>query len=443
MKNYLVNKLFTENQRWVDEIEKAYMKDISQPVLRFLCSPNGRKELYLSIVSGKYQIAPPHTAKIPKDNGDFRTVYINEDVDRVMLSMFNDLLMELCADMIHKNCKSYQKGISCGNIVKDISKKVVAYDTDEPIGFKSDLSKYFDSVPIKYIDEAFDKVEERFGSDALLDAVRKYYHTDIYLNEEMEVCEKYQSLKQGCAVASWLADVIIYHIDEKLTKELDLYVRYSDDMICLGKDYEKAMQILQSELGLMQMTLNPKKVELIDRNHWVKFLGFSIKGSMITLSSNAIKRFQKDIEDATVARKNYVDRKGKAKKYTYIAARNAVYKALYKGYNDYSWAQRVLRVINVDHDIDVLNGFIMDALRAVAIQEKFTNSKGKPLRRCKIGGLGYEKQKATCISRGTGANVKANKERMPQLEDYLTLGCMANAIRTSRDAYDTLVRQMK
>ena len=78
------------------------------------------------------------------------------------------------------------------------------------------MSKYFDSVPIEYVDWAFDKVEEKHGKSALIDIIRDYYHTDLYFDEDNELGEKYQSLKQGCSVAAWLADVILYHIDEKL-----------------------------------------------------------------------------------------------------------------------------------------------------------------------------------------------------------------------------------
>ena len=67
--------------------------------------------MYRRIRDGKYKIMPPHTALIPKDNGEFRTVYINEPADRILLSIANDLLFEIMPEMVHPNCKSYQKGL--------------------------------------------------------------------------------------------------------------------------------------------------------------------------------------------------------------------------------------------------------------------------------------------------------------------------------------------
>lgn len=57
------------------------------------------------------------------------------------------------------------------------------------------------------------------------------------------------------------------------------YIRYSDDMLFIGKDYGKAMQVLEQRLGEKSMKLNPKKVEYLMSDRWFKFLGFSIKGT--------------------------------------------------------------------------------------------------------------------------------------------------------------------
>lgn len=58
----------------------------------------------MAILEDNYEIAPPHQALIPKDNGEFRTVYVNENIDRIFLSIVNDLLFELCPGMIHQSC---------------------------------------------------------------------------------------------------------------------------------------------------------------------------------------------------------------------------------------------------------------------------------------------------------------------------------------------------
>ena len=99
-------EMFFEKARWQYAIEKGLFKDMNKAVMYQLTTPEARLAMYQRIKSGNYKIMPPHTAKIPKDNGDFRTVYVNEAVDRILLSIANDLLFELMPEMVHPRCTS-------------------------------------------------------------------------------------------------------------------------------------------------------------------------------------------------------------------------------------------------------------------------------------------------------------------------------------------------
>ena len=417
MQDILLQKFF-EPDRWLHALGKGLDKDIRKDQLYQLTKPEVRAALYQAIRDHKYRIAPPHAALIPKATpGEFRRVFINEPADRVILSITNDLLFELCPDMIHPTCKSYLKGTGCGRVVKEVSKTVV----ETPglvIGWKSDLSKYFDTVPLQYIDQTFDMVEERTGPSALLDMLRDYHHTDLYFTEEGQLNSMFQSLKQGCATAAFLADAILYDIDEVLSSKFHGdYRRYSDDMLFLGGDHQGAMECLKESLAAKGMSLNPKKVQPITKDSWFTFLGFSIRGADISLSPAAIKTFQREIEDRTI--RSHA---------TPTKALHAVINYLYKGTDGHCWANRILPVCNVKEDINTLNAFTMDCLRAVHTGRK------------SIGGLGYNPQLGDhVIQRGRGHNVASNRERTGHLDGYLTLGCMRKALLTSREAYNTLL----
>ena len=436
--------MFFEPERWEYAIAKGVGKDIPKNWLYQLCKEEVRLKMYQAIKAGEYEIAPPHIALIPKDTpGEFREVCVNEPCDRVVLSIVNDMLFELFRDKVHPTCTSYLKGVGCGKVVQDVSRTIceTTPDANGHIGWKADLSKYFDSVPIEYIDAAFDMVEERCGKSALIDVVRKYYHNDWYIDTDKTAKEKYRSLKQGCAVASWLADVILYHVDERISALKVKYVRYCDDICCTGEQAAEGMAILEEELGRMQMKLNPKKVEWLTADRWFKFLGFSIKGASISMSGSRIKKFQKEIEKLTIKATSHGDRHAvrsataqrACPRVRFQKALNAVNRYLYRGDGQgHSWATGILGVVNVKEDIDTMNSFVMDCLRAV-----YTG-------KTKVGGLGYDKQgKTGCIVRGRGRNVSANRRKTgDDISGYISLGCMQNAIRTSRAAYDTLVRSL-
>lgn len=426
MKDILLEKVF-ESERWEAAINKGFFKGIDKGELRQLCGPETRVRLAMAILEDNYEIAPPHQALIPKDNGEFRTVYVNENIDRIFLSIVNDLLFELCSDMIHPACKSYQKGIGCGKVVQEITKNIKwqkEYENLESktFGIKADLSKYFDSVPIEFIDNVFDQLVHKFGDSKIIAILRKYYHTDLCFDPDGNLIKHYQSLKQGCAVASWLADVMLYEIDDHLSELKGMYVRYSDDILYIGRFYDYAMKVLEKNLEIMSMKLNPKKVEYLSYDRWFKFLGFMIKEDQITLSPGRVKTFQKEIEKRSVKNRHV---SGKA-------AIISINRYLYKGDGTYSWATQVLPIINVERDIDTLNEFVMDCIRACQTGKR------------KIGGLGtITNQKDYMILRGTGKNVSANRKNTEkEIEGYYSIRCMQKALNICRPVYDTIVREM-
>ena len=420
MADILLQRFF-EMKRWEEALETGVDKHIDKGELRKLCSPAVRIQLYNAIASDNYEIAPPHQVEIPKDNGDMRIVYVNENIDRIFLSIVNNLFFEMFPEFIHPACKSYTKGIGCGKIVQEVSRQVISTKGNE-VGLKADLTKYFDRVPIRYIDDIFDRMERKIGQSKILDIVRKYYHTDLCFDINGDLIEKYQSLKQGCSTASFLANAVLYPIDSKVSKMNVYYVRYSDDLLALGNDWRKAFEVIKNMLGDMEMELNPRKVEVLTKDKWFKFLGFNIKGSQITLSKNRLKSFQKEIEARTIKQRNITPKR----------ALNQVNSYLYKGDGTYSWATSVLPIINVEKDIETLNTFIMDALRACATNKK------------KIGGLGSVNDRDDyTILRGVGKNVTANRNKTDkEIEGYLSIACMRNAILTRRAVFETLVRQM-
>jgi hypothetical protein len=158
------------------------------------------------------------------------------------------------------------------------------------------------------------------------------------------------------------------------------------------------------------------------KDKWFKFLGFYIKGSQIALSQSRLKTFQKEVEKRTIKRRNI----------TLTRAVNQVNNYLYKGNGDFSWATSVLPIINVQKDIDTMNEFVLDCLRACATNKK------------KIGGLGSVNDRDDyTILRGVGKNVKANKAKTPkEIDGYYSIGCMRQALLTRRAVFDTLVRSM-
>ncbi len=417
-------KEFFKKERWESGIDIGVGKRLNRGLLKQFTSPSVRIELYERIKNDKYAIAPPHTALIPKDKpNEFREVLICEDIDRIVLSIINNIFFDMFPEYVHKSCTSYQKGIGCGKVVQRATKELQSVKT-EIVGMKYDLSKYFDSVPLYYIDSLFDSMEQKYGKSKIIDIVRAFYHSNLLFDPDGNLIEEYKSMKQGTATSSFIADAILFDVDKALSETKDIfYVRYSDDILILGNGYKDGDKLLHFLLEKKTLALNPKKIQSLKRDEWFKFLGFSIKGdgSLISLSQSRIKTFQKEIEKRTIKSKNSL--KG---------AINEVNRYLYIGDGQFSWATNVLPIVNCEEDINTLNLFVLDSLRAVATNKR------------KVGGLGFTNTLSDkVILRGTGKNVKANKIKYPDAFDkYKSIKCMQNALFVGKTVYDTLVREM-
>lgn len=426
MQNKLLEKMF-EMPRWEALIDKAELKGIDKGELRKMCTPQVRAAIYQAIKNEAIEFAPSHMAQIPKDTpGEFRTVFVGENVDRCIQSLINDCLFELFPEMVHKSCKSYQVGLGTGKTVKELSGVLANTEYADVIGVKSDFSKYFDTVSIESIMNIFDVIEKKLGfapgTEPVMNLLRKSWSNNLVFDLDGNLVEQYCGIRQGNAIGSFLADAILYELDEFMSNKYRFYCRYSDDCVTIHDNADEIVSDINSIIHKYGVSLNPKKVEILYKDRWFKFLGFNIKGGQITLSKPRVKSFQKEIEARTIKQRNI----------SMERAVNKVNAYLYKGNGTYSWATSVLPIINVQKDIDCLNQFVMDCLRACATNKK------------KVGGLGSVNDKDDyTILRGVGKNVTANKNKTEkEIKGYLTLSCMQNALLTRRTVYEALVRSM-
>ena len=411
MQDRILESIFLDTHLWEEVLEHGCEKGIPMAVLQYIQSPIGRSEMCEKIENGEYVIAPPHAGYKAKEDGGERTFFINEPSDRLLLNAIYKWLSRNEKQMVHPACQSYQEGIGVGKIVKRLSHDIVKYSYGEAgriAGCKFDIHRYFESVDKTHIHNALDLVEKQHGASAVIDLLRAYYDNDSYYDSrKKEWVEQHQGIKQGCAVSAWLANVILYPLDERLSQLEGFYIRYSDDIIYIGPQWAEAATILRQQLKELGLELNEKKIEYVQSGNFNRFLGYYIRGGEITLSPKWVKRFQRGVERITICNKKriqYVRKirrlhpKDMEEQLTRImdSAAKQLMAFLYLGDGRYSWATQVLNVLNRKEDIQQLNMYCLDALRAV-----YTGKTG-------IGGLGVSK--STGILRGKGSNVNTNRE---------------------------------
>ena len=421
--------LFFDKDIVKEAIDSSVDKKIKRGVSTMFCSPSFREKLALEIESRNYNVAPPKVCLIPKDDGGFRKVFVNEDIDRVVLSIINNVYYKIYGNLIHEKCVSYQKGIGVRKIISSVTDEIRSMKAKygQLIGYKIDISKYFDSLPKE---ELYKAIGELNSGSPIDDIVIGYYSDDIIIDEDGNVQEYYKSIAQGCAISTFLANYCLRDIDSEISSMDVIYYRYSDDILIIGKDFEKAMKRLSEMLKEKGLSINMKKLEEIRQCKWFTFLGFRINNQSVSFSNKSLKIFQSKIKTITKHNKD----NEKALKKAVKDVNWFLYTSFLKSKENFGWAEYFFSVVNIEEDIIELDRFIKDRLRGMYTGR--TNS----------GGLGISNSIKYGISKRTGKNVGANMQRVSN--DYLaSIGYVSmhhlyKLYRIDRDLYRYEVRRM-
>lgn len=405
MNDLKADMFLNELSFWEESIQKGIEKGMPLNVLNTFIYPEAREIVLEKISSGEYKIEPPRIAYINKETDQFityeqakttkkvRELCINAPMDRLVLSVIYRIFYKLYISKIHPNCVSYQKGISVSKIAKKLSHKLIQYSgCKEYIGCKIDISKYFDSVGR----EALLNMLNELSTDSIIDKLIYEYYTDDRVVVDGEVIERYKSLAQGCALAAFLANYALRKIDEELSKLNIVYYRYSDDIIMLGEDWKIGFELLKKRLSELSLSINPSKVEYLESDKWFTFLGYSYRNGDVTFSKKKLKRIEHEVKIRTIsiAREK---RKGVSKDELKNMIRS-IQKYFFYAYKEYNYSSSIFSAVNVVHDINEIENYIKDCLRAAYTGETH------------IYGLGYvnDKNIPYAVTHGVGRNVGAN-----------------------------------
>ncbi len=281
-------KSMLDFRSWEQAFEKFSEKGISYSIRSRFAQPQYRMGLVNMIAAGDYEIQPPRSQLIPKDNGGMREIFILNDLDRAVMSVINEVYYSRYSARIHERCISYQKGLSVPNTLHRIRKLLPCN------GYKVDLSKYFDSVPHAVIN----RILASMDTGSPLDQVLWKFYNDDRVEKDGILVPHFKSLAQGCSFSSLLANLCLASIDEEVGNLCKVYLRYSDDILMLGECADEALALLQERLSSIGLSLNPKKVERISEKPFV-FLGGIVCKDWVRMAEKSKKKAKTNVRSIT------------------------------------------------------------------------------------------------------------------------------------------------
>ena len=335
---------------WNQVLDTSWDKEIKGEEISYFSFPEHREEVALQLLNGTYRFNPPHLVTIPKDDGGTRNLLVLEPKDRIVMQLLYHIYYQAYSCLIHYSCKSYQSGLSISKIVKEVQYRFSCV----PTGYKLDLSKFFDTVPINLIDEAFSQMFPESGpTKCLLD----FYH-DNHIYKDGDLVEYYKSLCQGCSFSSLLANIVLRDIDDYITARTYYYVRYSDDILFLTKNPDDILNSIESLLQQKSLKLNPNKIQKLGESF--TFLGVCISSQSLTVSKKNKNHTKKDLNQVLLHYSH------ETSKFRYLSkAIRATYRFLGNSHgSEYSLLSYWFSLHGDFSDIEWLETYCKDTIRA-------------------------------------------------------------------------------
>lgn len=211
-----------------------------------------------------------HSVKIPKANGEYRTLYVPDDFLKAIQKRINDKL--LVEEEISKYATAYRKGGSTlTNAAPHVGKEIV---------LKMDIRHFFDHLIYPIVKEkAFP---------------REKYSEPIRILLSM-LCVYMEALPQGAPTSPMISNIIMKDFDNIVgswcEKRGISYTRYCDDMTFSGEfEVGPVITLVKSELRKLGLNINSKKTVVVGKGQ-----KHSVTGIIVNDRLSVVSDYKKNI----------------------------------------------------------------------------------------------------------------------------------------------------
>ena len=147
---------------------------------------------------------------------------------------------------------------------------------------KLDITKFFDRIQWPILQSI---IQKRIREDDVIQLIQKDVQ-NVSLEDSGELKDKSLGIYQGSGISPVLSNIYLMEFDRWLSEKDIFYIRYSDDMLLLGKNKDSMLILLKKikmKLQCYGLEINENKQILADINTGVNFLGYHIseKGKAI------------------------------------------------------------------------------------------------------------------------------------------------------------------
>ena len=238
------------------------------------------------LAEGRYRCRPLRTARIPKPDGDLRTLRIACVRDRVVQGACLHLIEPLFDARFSPASFAYRPGRSAHHAV---ALARAAIRSGKQWAVIADIRKCFDSIDH---DIVLRLVGDVVGDRDLIQLIRHWLVADVI--DFMDVIPSELGVPQGESISPLLANIYLDPLDKEFEKSGTTFVRYADDYVVLCNSEVEAQTALRqmSEFlqGVLRLALKPAKTHYCRVEEGIAFLGFLIGLSDVCMPTEKMAR---------------------------------------------------------------------------------------------------------------------------------------------------------
>lgn len=224
------------------------------------------------LTNGRYRCRPLRTVRIPKSDGEYRTLRIACVRDRVVQAACLHLLEPLFDPRFSRASFAYRPGRGAHHAVAMARAAVRAGKHHAVV---ADIRKCFDNVDH---DILLRLVGDVVGDVDILRLLRQWLTADVI--DFGDVTPSERGVAQGEAISPLLANIYLDPMDKEFERAGFAFVRYADDYLVLcatQAEAEAALALMREFLqGVLRLALKPAKTQIAPVGAGVAFLGFLI-----------------------------------------------------------------------------------------------------------------------------------------------------------------------
>ena len=189
------------------------------------------KQLQIELKEHRYEIQPVKKVTIYKDE-KAREIAISSMRDKVVQQSVAAELSRIYEPYFSKSVYAYRSGYSALVALDKIEKYIQGKDKYWVL--KLDIEHFFDNVSHSVL---LEMLKQRIREADMLQLIKSILETSV-ISEDGEIVKNKTGILQGASCSPVLSNIYLWDFDIEIEKISDFYIRYSDDMIIIGKGQE-------------------------------------------------------------------------------------------------------------------------------------------------------------------------------------------------------------